>query len=102
VAVPRKPAIASSNSKYARSWPTAIAYNMKSIASSIQPTFAAASTRHCSPVIVRYHGAAGTAAAVFVASGCTIVGKLARAGGNALALGLRRRESGRAAPILLG
>ena len=36
---------------------------MKSIASSIQPSFAAASTRHWSRVIVRYHGTAGDAAA---------------------------------------
>jgi hypothetical protein len=37
---------------------------MKSIASSIQPNLAAARTRHCSRVIVRYHG---TDAAVAVA-----------------------------------
>src|SRR5262245_6914032 len=71
VAVPRKPAVASSNWKYAFNWPTAIAYNMKSIASSIQPTFAAASTRHCSAVIVRYHGAA-VAAADDAAAGCVM------------------------------
>jgi hypothetical protein len=29
---------------------------MKSMASSIQPNFAASSTRHCSRVTVRYHG----------------------------------------------
>jgi hypothetical protein len=41
---------------------SAIVYNMKSSASSIQPSFAAASTRHCSAVIVRYQGWAAAAA----------------------------------------
>jgi hypothetical protein len=31
---------------------------MKSMASSIQPNFAASRTRHCSGEIVRYHGTA--------------------------------------------
>src|SRR5215510_1810027 len=34
---------------------------MKSMASSIQPNFAASSTRHCSRVTVRYHGTAAAA-----------------------------------------
>src|SRR5688500_11431980 len=34
---------------------------MKSMASSIQPNFAAISTRHCSRVTVRYHGTSSAA-----------------------------------------
>ena len=59
VTVPSSPAIASLMAKYARSCPMAIAYSMKSMASSIHPSFAAASTRHCAGVTVRYHGVAG-------------------------------------------
>src|SRR5687767_15467154 len=40
---------------------------MKSMASSIQPAFAASSTRHCSRVTVRYHGTSSTAPPVRVA-----------------------------------
>src|SRR6185503_1603624 len=45
---------------------------MKSSASSIQPHFAAARTRHCSAVIVRYQGTAATGALI-VARGCSVV-----------------------------
>src|SRR6185295_8641161 len=40
---------------------------MKSMASSIQPNFAAISTRHCSRVTVRYHGTAGVRCGVAAA-----------------------------------
>src|SRR5262245_55223567 len=59
VTVPRSPAVASFMVKYARSCPMAMAYSMKSMASSIHPSLAAASTRHCAGVTVRYHGVAG-------------------------------------------
>jgi hypothetical protein len=49
----------------------AIAYNMKSIASSIQPNLAAARTRHCSRVIVRYHGTDAAVAVADIDGGAT-------------------------------
>src|SRR5688572_18249352 len=49
----------------------AIAYSMKSIASSIQPNLAAARTRHCSGVIVRYHGTDPAVAVADIKGGVT-------------------------------
>jgi hypothetical protein len=39
---------------------------MKSMASSIQPNFAASRTRHCSRVTVRYHGMAAPVAVAVI------------------------------------
>src|SRR5688500_12731194 len=62
---------------------------MKSIASSIQPSLAAARTRHCSRVIVRYHGADAAVAVAEIEGGVT--GTLLR---------LLRADPIRAAPLM--
>src|SRR5690554_3627860 len=56
---------------------------MKSMASSIQPNLAAARTRHCSRVIVRYHGPAVAAGAVTEDGGTDRVLRERRVAGTA-------------------
>src|SRR5678815_2665975 len=56
VTVPSNPAVPSSKPKYALRCPIAITYSRKSMASSIHPSFAAASARHWSLVMPTYHG----------------------------------------------